>query len=237
MKVFLLSAGLGQRLRPITNTIPKCLVPINGKPLLEYWFHLFRDHGIKEILMNTHYLAYQIEDYLKTSNRNFTVNTFYEKVLLGSLGTLIKNNRHFINDENIIVCYSDNLTNINLSDFIQYHNSHEFDVTMGLFRCVNPVECGIAVIDDNELIVEFEEKPLKPKTNLANAGIYIFKTSIFKNLSLNKNRLLDIGIDLLPKLVNQMKGYRIKEFLLDIGNTENYRLANKLIQNKKIIFK
>ena len=93
MKAFLLSAGFGERLRPITNNIPKCLVPINDVPLIEYWFRLFRKYSIKDILINTHYLHEKITNYIETNVKDLNILLKYEPNLLGSLGCILNNKR------------------------------------------------------------------------------------------------------------------------------------------------
>ena len=95
MKAFLLAAGLGTRLRPITEEIPKCLVPINGKPLLEYWLESIFSSGIKECLINTHYLSEKVADYIATSKYKKSITVVYEKKLIGTAGSLKKNIEFF----------------------------------------------------------------------------------------------------------------------------------------------
>ena len=103
MKAFLMAAGLGTRLRPITNTIPKCMVPIQGKPLLAWWMDLFEKHGVSDVLINTHYLPESVRKFIDFYNKNPEHHTkmieSYEPILLGSAGTLRKN-RDFVAGEN-----------------------------------------------------------------------------------------------------------------------------------------
>ena len=179
MKAFLLAAGLGTRLRPITETIPKCLVPINDIPLLQYWVDLFEKHNITEVCINLHYLSDQVKTYLENLNSNIKWTMVYEPELLGSGGTIFAN-RDFINDnEPFFICYADNLTNINLTQMLNFHQEKQSSFTMALFRCNNPKECGIVTIDENNFITSFEEKPEYPQSNLANAGIYLANSEIF----------------------------------------------------------
>ena len=91
MKAFLLAAGKGTRLRPLTFKTPKCLVPVNGKPLIDYWFDLFELYGIDEILINTSHLAETVEAYIKDHSRGLKIKVVYEETLLGSGGTIKKN--------------------------------------------------------------------------------------------------------------------------------------------------
>jgi mannose-1-phosphate guanylyltransferase len=224
MKAFLLAAGYGSRLRPITDTIPKCLVPIRGKPLLGWWFELLSKHKYRNVLVNTHYLSTDVRDYLHTYNTKptgLTAYEFYEDVLLGSGGT-VKANRQFIDtDEPFAICYADNLTNINLSAMLAYHQNHRSVLTMALFRCENPKACGIAKLDSSNCIVGFTEKPPNPQSNLANAGIYIANRELFDYFP--ESSFCDFGKDVLPGLVGKMYGWETHEYLIDIGTPENYQ--------------
>ena len=224
MKAFLLAAGLGTRLRPITNEIPKCLVPINGKPLLEWWIKLFEKHDIKKVLINLHYLAEQVEEFINNYDTDIEFELFFEEQLLGSAGT-IKANKSFIrNEERFLIAYADNLTNFNITNFVNFHDSHTLPFSISLFRTDTPNMKGIVELDDENTVISFEEKPDKPKSNLANAGIYIAEPEIVKLIDKEKS---DIGYDLLPKLIGMMKGYIDDYYLLDIGTHQHLEQANR----------
>lgn len=229
MKAFLLAAGYGTRLRPITDTLPKCLVPICDKPLLWWWFKLLEKHGVNEVLLNTHYLRNMVVDFIKTynnSNDKLEICEFYEAELLGSGGTVFANKQFVDSEESFIICYADNLTNINITEMLSVHKSHEAILTMALFHTNNPKQCGIAQLDYNKKIIDFVEKPENPEGDLANAGIYIVRKDIFDIISLTDFRDdIDLGKDILPLLVNNMYGYEMKDYLLDIGTLENYKKA------------
>ena len=228
MKAFLLAAGYGSRLRPLTDTVPKCLIPIQGKPLLAWWFELLREHQFRDVLVNTHYLSGCVSKFLNDYNAKLTglaVHEFYESVLLGSGGT-VKANRQFINaDEPFAICYADNLTNINLSAMLSYHRKHKGVLTMALFRCDNPKACGIAKMDSLNRIVDFTEKPQNPQSNLANAGVYIANRELFDYFP--EDCFCDFGKDVLPKLVGKMYGWKMNEYLIDIGTPVNYQRAQE----------
>lgn len=234
MKAFLLAAGYGTRLKPLTDSIPKCLVPINNQPLLSWWIKLLKKHHISEVLINTHYHNEQVSNYVKgISQTNIKIKIIYEKELLGSGGT-IKNNANFVCDETeFLICYADNLTCVDLSKLIHFHNNHSDILTMGLFHANNPTQCGIAMINTENIITEFIEKPLKPRSNLANAGIYVASNKIFDYFPPNK-AIFDLGHDILPLLSNKMRGHIIHEYLLDIGTIENYKKANEDWKNDYI---
>ena len=223
MKAFLLAAGSGTRLRPLTYKIPKCLVPINGHPLLYYWLILFEKYGITDVLINMHHLPDLILNYIFKNNFKINIHTVYEQELMGSAGT-IRNNFNFVCDDSaFLVCYSDNLTNINLADMIDAHRSNKSILTLGLFQTTNPKQCGIAEIDQNKRVISFVEKPKAPKSNLAGAGIYIANHEIFHYLP--EHFPSDIGYDVLPQLVGKMHGYHIDDYFIDIGTMHNYQKA------------
>ncbi|NOX97503.1 MAG: SIS domain-containing protein [Nitrospirae bacterium] len=220
MKAFLLAAGKGKRLRPLTDKIPKCLVPIRGRPLLEYWFDLCERYGIKEVIVNMHHLADMVRRHVRENPRSLSIHLSYEEELLGSAGTIVANREFVEGEENFFIFYADNLTNIRLDKLIEFHQVHRSLFTMGLFNTDCPQQCGIAQLTEEHLITDFTEKPRNPRSNLANAGIYLTTPSIFDYIP-NK-KVMDMGLDVLPRLVNRMHGYSIKEYLIDIGDKENY---------------
>lgn len=232
MKAFLLAAGLGTRLRPITETIPKCLVPINGKPLLQYWIELFEKHNITEVCINLHYLSDQVIKFISQYNTPIQWRLSYEPELLGSGGTIFAN-KDFISDNGpFFICYADNLTNINLTQMLEFHNKKQSPFTMALFNSNNPSECGIVTLDANNYITSFEEKPLNPQSNLANAGIYLANSEIFQYNNIDK-KFCDFGFEILPQL--QMYGWKDDFYLLDIGTIEKYEQAQREVKNSVFI--
>ncbi len=228
MKAFLLAAGLGTRLRPLTDTTPKCLIPICGKPLMEWWLELFSAHGVNEVLASTHYLPEQVLAFIHAYNSKGTglrLCEFYEATLLGSGGTIAANRDFAKDEESFLICYADNLTDIDLSELREFHKTHDGILTMALFRTENPEQCGIAALGDGGKIKEFIEKPAAPKSNLANAGIYIARGGLFDYLP--KSGFCDFGKDVLPKLAGNMYGFEITDFLMDIGTPERlYKARN-----------
>lgn len=228
MKAFLLSAGLGSRLRPITDTIPKCLVQIAGHPMLDWWGKLLKENNIQEALVNTHYLHMKVHNYIEDFNERETDITFiefYEPNLLGSGGTVRENWAFVEGDTDFLICYADNLCNVKLRELIAFHQEKKGLLTMALFRTEVPEQCGIAQMDDGGRIIEFMEKPQFPKGNLANAGIYVVNKRIFNVFP--KKKYVDFGKDVLPILVGQMYGFEINDYLIDIGTMINYRKAKR----------
>ncbi len=225
MKAYLLAAGEGARLSQLTKTIPKCLVPIKGKPLLDYWLRLCERYGISHLLLNLHHLPHLVEQFLDSASYRLRIKTFYEEKLLGSAGTIAVNRDFVAGEEAFFVLYADNLTNVNLEKMRKFHMNHGGICTIGLFKANNPKECGIAELSADGLVVDFAEKPPHPKSDLANAGVYIASPEIFDYIP--KKEVVDLGFDVLPRLVGKMYGYPIREYLLDVGTWENYEKAQK----------
>ena len=229
MKAMLLAAGEGTRLRPLTLEVPKCLVPISGKPLIEYWFDTFEQYGITEVLINTSYLARNVRDYLQRNSRGIKIRITYEEYLLGSGGT-VKSNWNFVKREELFfIFYADNLTNINLDNMLSFHHEKKKQHTLALFKVPTPRECGIVEIDENSSVVSFAEKPENPDSDLAFAGI-ILSTPDLSRFFPDKE-IFDLGYDVLPRMVGSASGYLIEEYLLDIGTPEKLEQAERDMKN------
>ena len=222
MKAIILAAGLGTRLRPLTLTTPKCLVPINGVPLLELWLRDCERAGIEAVLVNTHHLAERVEEFV-AARHGIPVTLAYESTLLGSAGTIAANWGFVDGDDSFVVVYADNLTTFPLSDLIAFHATHDRLASMALFRSPNPSACGVVEMDSNSLVTGFWEKPENPPGNLVNAGLYVFRHGVRRYLPMEAPA--DVGRSLMPALVGQAKGLPIRGYFVDIGTLENYNRA------------
>lgn len=188
-----------------------------------YWFQLFEQHGITDVLINLNYLPDQVRSFVDRQDFELNVELFYEEQLLGSAGTL-RACRNFVNnEESFLICYADNLTNMNLTDLITQHKNTHPLLTIGLFKTDKPTECGIVELDEHKNVISFIEKPQKPVSNLAGAGIYVASQDVLNYI--DGDNPVDIGYHLLPKLVGNMKGYLIRDYFLDIGSPQNYEKA------------
>jgi mannose-1-phosphate guanylyltransferase len=227
MKAYLLAAGLGTRLRPLTDNISKCLVPICGEPLLAIWFRLLYAHGIEAVLINVHHLAEQVAAFARAhAPQGLQVTVVHEAVLLGSAGTVLANRAFVANEREFFVLYADNLTNVDLSAIAAFHRARQANFTMGLWHAPEPRACGIAELDGDARIVSFIEKPAEPRSDLANAGIYIATQAVFDDIPAQPLPV-DFGLHVLPRLVGRMHGVAINGYLLDIGNHERLARAER----------
>lgn len=229
MKAILLAAGFGTRLRPITDKIPKCMVPINGKPLLEIWLESLTNADLNEFLINTHYLSNQVNDFIKSSKFNNKCLIKYEKTLLGTAATLISN-LNFIGKEDCMLIHADNYCLANFKDFIRAHNrrpSHCL-MTMMTFRTDNPSTCGIVELDENKVVIGFHEKVDLPPGTLANGAIYILSNDLIRILKGNFLTVTDFSTQIIPHFIGKIYTYETKEIFIDIGTQEAYLKANSI---------
>ena len=225
MKAFLLAAGHGTRLRPITNTIPKCLVPIRGTPLLSIWLELCRKFGIDEVLINVHAHAALVRDFLRENANGIRAQVVEEEELLGSAGTL-RRNRSWIAAEKLFwVFYADVLCQPDLGEMLELHLRIRPTATLGVYEVPDPSRCGIVSTDADGIIQQFVEKPSVPIGNLAFAGVMIAAPEIIEMIP--DNRPADIGFHVLPRLIGRMQAYRISNYVIDIGTMENYQTAQR----------
>ena len=233
MKALLLAAGLGTRLRPITNNIPKCLVPINNKPLLQYWLENLSKIGINEFIINTHYFNEKVEEFVINSEFKDRITLVYEEKLLNTGGTVLANKEYFEYDESFMLIHADNLCFCNFDKFIQSHRTKKdnCEITMMLFQTKTPKSCGIVELDKDGIVQEFHEKVEKPPSNLANGAVYICDKSIFKYLeSLNKKEI-DFSVDVIPNYLGKINTYLNNIYHKDIGTPSTYKEAQEDILN------
>ena len=212
MKALLLSAGLGTRLRPLTNTIPKCLVPIHGRPLIEYWLELLSNSGEFDILVNLHYFSDEVRDFIEKSPYFSIVSTVYEEELLGTAGTLLKN-RDFFENRPLMLIHGDNLSRFDVKAFIMRHANRPSgcEITMMTFTTPTPGSCGIVELDEYGIVRAFHEKVESPHGNLANGAVYILEPTIFDFLESLDKEFIDFSTDVLPHYIGKMFIIEISE--------------------------
>jgi mannose-1-phosphate guanylyltransferase len=225
VKAFLLAAGVGSRLRPITDTTPKCMVRIAGQPMLDIWLDAFDRAGVGEVLVNMHHLPDVVREHVATRVAPPKVRMVFEPELLGSAGTLAANRNWVAGEELFLACNADNLTDFDLRSLVEAHRRGGGVATLGVFRSPNPSAGGVVEIDENGVIVGFAEKPAHPVSDLANAGIYAFSPSMLGEIKDDPPQ--DIGYDLLPRLVGRARAVLIGGYFRDIGTLETYQRAQE----------
>ncbi len=202
---------------PLTQRLPKCLIPVAGKPLIEYWRGLFERHRIQNVLVNVHAHAEQVQRYVdsqRSSSMSWTA--FHETELLGSAGTLHETLDCLERGPDYLLIYADNLSTANLGELVDTHRQRRAEFTMALFETPDPSSCGIATLGPDGRISSFIEKPPQPASNLANAGIYVISSGVIGPF-LGEDTF-DLGFDVLPRLVGRMHGWRIRGYHRDVGS-------------------
>lgn len=224
MKAFLLAAGLGTRLRPLTDHVPKCLVDIGGRPLLDIWLDALASAGVDEVLLNVHHLHHQVEEHVAArAGRAPFVRVVHEPTLLGSAGTM-RANREFVEGEPFYLAVNaDNLTTFDIGQLMHAHHCAPLLATLAVFHAPHPERCGIVAVKDG-LVVGFEEKPEHPVGDLANAGLYAFDPRVIDLVV--GDTPVDIGGHLLPRLVGRSRVVDVEDaFFVDIGTPDALEYA------------
>lgn len=228
MRAILLAAGFGTRLRPITDSIPKCLVPIRGQPLLEIWLDKLICANLKPILVNTHYRSEQVASYVATSAHRGDITLIYEPELLGTAGTLMEN-LSFYEDQDGLLAHSDNLCRLNLVDLVAAHEQRppECLITMLIFRTDNPSACGIVELDTRGVVFGFHEKVASPPGNLANGAVYILSAELINQFLVGLSKPKDFSADVLPLLLGRIYTLTTNDLFMDVGTPLAYARANR----------
>lgn len=225
MKAFLLAAGIGTRLRPITDTVPKCMVDIDGRPLLDIWLDEFERADVGEVLVNLHHLPDVIREHLAQRAGAPVVRTVFEPELLGSAGTLAANRDWVAAEDFFLACNADNLTDFDLRDLIDAHRSGGSVATLTAFHSPAPSTGGVMELDDTGRVIGFTEKPDNPVSDLVNAGMYAFSPAVLAEIG--QAPPVDIGYYLLPRLVGRARAVPVEGYFRDIGTPDAYRLARE----------
>jgi len=225
VKAFLLAAGIGSRLRPVTDSVPKCMVVIDDRPLLDIWLDVLDRAGVDEVLVNLHHLPDVVRRHLAERTGPPVVRTFFEPELLGSAGTLAANRQWVDGEEFFLVCYADNLTDFDLRSLIDIHRTSGETATLTVFHSERPSAGGVVEVDDAGRVVGFAEKPSQPVSDLTNAGMYAFDPSVLEEIG--GTPPLDIGYHLLPRLVGRSHAVLVEGYFRDIGTIESYRRARE----------
>ena len=226
MQALLLAAGLGTRLRPLTDHLPKCLVPIHGKPLLSYWLDRLLAGNIERVLINTHYLPDVVTEFVARSKWRERITLVHEDVLLGTGGTILQN-RNFFGRDPFLVAHADNLTQFDLAAFQARHANRPAgcEMTMMTFETDAPQTCGIVEEDERGIVIGFHEKVANPPSNHANGAVYICEATVIDLLESLGKDTIDLSTEVISRLLGRICTFSNDGYHRDIGNLESLRLA------------
>ncbi len=237
MKAIIIAGGLGTRLRPLTYNRPKPIVSLANKPFILYQIELLKKYGIKDIILNLHYLSSSIE-LLLGKGESLGVNLRYsmEEIPLGTAGA-VKNAEKFFDDEPIIVFNGDILTDVNLSELVKFHKSKNAKVTLTLTKVPDPSAYGLVLTDRDGRVNSFVEKPVwgTASGNNINAGIYIIEPEVFSGVP--KGKTYSFERQLFPGLLEageRMFAKVTDAYWMDIGSPAKYLQAHRDILNEEV---
>ncbi|MBN2072681.1 MAG: NDP-sugar synthase [Actinobacteria bacterium] len=229
-KAMVLAAGLGTRLRPLTDLISKPMAPICNRPVMEHIIRLLARHDFKDIVCNLHWFPEDIKNYFGDGSRwGVKIVYSYEEELLGTAGG-VKNVQDFFEGNNFLVISGDALTDMDLSNAYDFHIKKGGKATLILTEVDDTSQYGVVILDKDGRISGFQEKPLsgEARSNLANSGIYFFEPDIFQYMP-PRGQFYDFGKNLFPDLLEKnipYFGYRHSEYWNDVGSLDEYQQGN-----------
>ncbi len=236
MKAVIMAGGEGSRLRPLTCDLPKPMVPVMNRPIMEHIINLLKSHGITEIGVTLMYLPQKIKDYFGSgSSLGVNLHYFTEDTPLGTAGS-VHNASEFL-DETFIVISGDALTNMDLTEAVRFHNLKKSLATLVLTRVNVPLEYGVVLTNEQSAITGFLEKPSWGEvfSDTVNTGTYILEPGIFDYYK--RGQKFDFSQDLFPMLLKDKKpmyGFITADYWCDIGDLKAYLQAHIDVFDGKI---
>jgi NDP-sugar pyrophosphorylase family protein len=227
-KAVILAGGQGTKLRPYTYEVPKAMLPVKGKPILEHLINQLKKSGISEIIMCTGYLGDKIKEHFGTGKSlGVTITYSEEKQPLHTGGALLKVQK-YIGNETFLVIHGDILTTLSFQELIDFHQKEGRQATVALTTVDSPSQFGQLTLRGTKLIHFYQKQPkAEVKSYLIHTGMYVFETNIFKYFPKNQtNFSLE---DVIEKMVKeqQVNGYVFEGQWFDVGSPENYERAIK----------
>ena len=222
----LLAAGLGTRLRPLTDVLPKCLVPVCGRPLLLYWLEMLERAGVERIIVNLHHHADLVRQFIVESRFASRVVMSHEPRLLGTAGTILAH-REVIERGPTLIAHADNLSVFDPGRFMLKHAGRPAPavMTMMTFATSNPGSCGIVETDSRGVVTAFHEKVADPPGNLANGAVYAMDPEVLEFFPRDFGDFLDLSTDVIPRLMGRIYCSLNHVLHRDIGTPDSLTTA------------
>jgi len=234
MKAVILAGGKGTRMRPLTYAIPKVLLPINERPMLEHIIYYLKEHGITEVIISIGYLAHQIKNYLGDGSKmGVKIEYIEEKEPLGTAGCL-----NLCRDkltETFILMGGDNVTTMDLTEMIEFHKKKKAEATVGLFELQQSVEYGVYDIDKDNRVKGFQEKPTF--TYLAGTMIFVLEPSVLDYVPKYQKmpKLVNLTDHILPQMLKEGRrifGFPFSNYWVDVGRMSDFEKVNKISEKE-----
>lgn len=240
MKAVILAGGRGERLRPLTDTRPKPLVPVLARPVMDYVLSLISHHGVTEAFVTTHYLAHQIRNRYGDEAFGMKLHYALEEEPLGTAGGVKRLENELKSEECFLVISGDALCDFDLDRAFAFHREKKADATVILSSVKTPLDYGVVLLDSFEKIFSFSEKPDWSETfsDQVNTGVYILSPRVLEKIPAGEN--FDFASDLFPRLLadgDALFGYKDEGYWCDIGLLPAlYRCNRDLIRGKARIY-
>jgi NDP-sugar pyrophosphorylase family protein len=223
-KALILAGGKGTELRPITYEIPKHMIPIKGRPILEYQIDLLRKHDVRDIILSIGYLGSKIKEYFGDGSKFGVKITYVEEDEPHGTAGAVKMAAPLL-DETFLILNGHNLVNIDIGSLYEFHKDRNAIVTIALKTKSDAGGFGVAQMEGSR-ITNFVEKPKKPESNLINAGVYVAEPSIFEFIGKGK---ISLEKDVFPKISSEKKllGFPFSDQWFCIKDEKDYEEAIK----------
>ena len=230
----ILAGGIGTRLKPLTDNLPKPMIPINRKPFLEYLIDLLKENGIEEVVLLLGYLPEKIKEYFGNGS-NFGIKIKYS---IGDVsfetGKRIKNAEDLL-DDNFLLMYCDNYWTLNLKKLVEYHDNHNTLITVTIYTNKDNFTKSNMKINNQGYVILYDKSREEKNLSGVDIGFFIINKKVFElmpdtNFSFEK--------EILPKLIKekQIAGYLTDDRYYSIGNFERLPITEKFLKSKKVIF-
>ncbi|HEX2089485.1 MAG TPA: sugar phosphate nucleotidyltransferase [Actinomycetota bacterium] len=235
MRAVVMAGGQGTRLRPLTSNQPKPMLPIVGRPMMQHILRLAHNHGFNEIVATVHFLASVVRNFFGDgSDLGLSLSYATEEEPLGTAGS-VKNAAPLL-DERVLVLSGDSVTDVDLTELVQYHEKKGAAVTVTLKRVKDPLEFGIVITDDEGRVERFLEKPGWGEvfSDTINTGIYVIEREV---IDLIPEGEVDFSKDLFPTLLDKgfpIYGYVTDRYWADVGNFDGYMQAHRDVLDRKV---
>ena len=231
LQAAILAGGLGTRLRPLTYLVPKPMLPVAGKPLLERTLNYLKEYGFEEAIICVAYLKRQIIDYFKNGSFGINVRFAEADTPLGTAGQL-KTAEDLI-EGTFLAMNGDIVTSMNLKSLVEFHSRNHGIGSIALKKYNVEIPYGFIEVDSDRLVTSFEEKP--SLTYTANAGIYILEEQIFNYIP--AGRAVSLEREVFPRLIEsgeKLYGYHEDAFWADVGDLADYEKTNIELTNRTL---
>ncbi|MDT0265733.1 mannose-1-phosphate guanyltransferase [Streptomyces sp. DSM 44915] len=237
MKAVVMAGGEGTRLRPMTASMPKPLLPVANRPIMEHVLRLLKRHGLSETVVTVQFLASLVKNYFGDGEElGMDLTYAHEEKPLGTAGS-VKNAEEALKDDSFLVISGDALTDFDLTELIRFHRERGALVTVCLTRVPNPLEFGITIVDDEGRVERFLEKPTWGQvfSDTVNTGIYVMEPEVFDYVDPDVS--VDWSGDVFPRLMKEGRpifGYVAEGYWEDVGTHESYVKAQADVLEGKV---